>query len=385
MKDSQKYKTIGTFLVSVFLLGMLENVAGADELTDLKSEVDKLKKRLDEVTEAQDEWKEAKSVVHLAGYASVRFADVESGTSGFDKVKFNPIFHYQYADLILLEAELEVEVEEDGETEVALEYMTIDWLINDYTILLAGKFLSPIGQFRQNLHPDWINKLPSSPSGFDHDQAAPISDVGIQFRGGFPAGRAIKMNYAAYVSNGPIIELNAVEGEIEAIESEGSTGNADDEMVFGGRLGILPIPMLEFGVSAAAGDVGPEGEENILRDYEVFGADFAYKIGNFDLRAEFVSQKLGSNSASAAPESAKWEAAYAQAAYRFAPSKWEAVLRYSDYDSPHNSEDQKQWAAGVNYWFAENAVAKLAFESNDGEPGEVSDTDRWLLQFAYGF
>ena len=56
----------------------------------------------------------------------------------------------------------EIEIDDAGETETNLEYLTIDWFINDYMALIAGKFLSPIGQFRQNLHPSWINKLPSA-------------------------------------------------------------------------------------------------------------------------------------------------------------------------------------------------------------------------------
>jgi hypothetical protein len=291
-----------------------------------------------------------------------------------------------YKDLVMLEGELEFTVEEDGGTDAALEYLTVDLFVNDYLALVGGKFLSPIGQFRQNIHPSWINKLPTAPPGFGHDEAAPVSEVGLQTRGGFPVGNT-HMNYAAYVGNGPILEIEEEDGEfeIEAVEAEGRTSNDDDKFVFGGRLGLTPLPNTEFGVSLATGEVAGEDEPSATRDYDVYGADAAYKWNNLGLRGEYINQKVGSSSASIAPDSARWSAWYAQAAYRFAPSNWESVLRYGDYDSPHDSVDQKQWALGVNYLFSPNAIAKLAYNFNDGEAGSPADDDGFQIQFAYGF
>jgi len=348
-----------------------------------KSEVDAVKEEVKKVAKDSNEWKVADSAVHLAGYGAVGYSDREGSDGSFSLVTFNPIFHYQYKDLFLLEAELEVGVADNGDTEVGLEYATIDWIINDYAILVAGKFLSPIGQFRQNLHPTWVNKYSSAPPGFGHDQAAPITEVGAQLRGGFPVMNEGRANYAIYIGNGPLIELDG--DEVEAVEAEGFASNDDGELVWGGRFGILPVPGFEVGISAATGEVGPEGEESLLRDYSAFGIDTAYQHGSWDFRGEYIRQRVGSNSASAAPDAATFKAWYAQAAYKFLPSKWEMVVRYGDYDSPHASQNQKQWAIGANYLFANNAIAKFGFESNDGLSGERTDDDRFLFQLTYGF
>jgi hypothetical protein len=122
----------------------------------------------------------------LAGYASFDYENEENGDGSFAGVKFAPIFHYQYGDIFLFEAEVEFTVDSDGETETELEYAAGTFFINDYMGLQVGKFLSPLGQFVQNLHPSWINKLPSAPVGFGHDGAAPTSNVGIALRGGLP-------------------------------------------------------------------------------------------------------------------------------------------------------------------------------------------------------
>ena len=103
------------------------------------------------------------------------------------------------------------------------------------------------------------------------------------------------------------------------------------------------------------------------------------------LRAEYISQEIGSAPLSVAPEGAKWETQYLQGAYKFGQSKWEGVLRYSDFDSPHTDEAQEQWAIGMNYLVTPSAILKLGYESNDGLTGTQTDSDRWLLQVAYGY
>jgi hypothetical protein len=61
------------------------------------------------------------------------------------------------------------------------------------------------------------------------------------------------------------------------------------------------------------------------------------------------------------------------------------VLRYADFDSPHDSHDQQQWALGLNYLITNSFIAKVAYEFNDGVQGSPADADFILLQLAYGF
>lgn len=235
------------------------------------------------------EWKDTTAVTHLAGYASADYISPENGASAFAG-NFNPNFHFQYNDKILWEAELEFEVEEDGATDIGLEYSSIDLLLTDNLVLVAGKFLSPIGTFRQNLHPSWINKLPSTPPGFGHDGAAPLAEVGIQLRGGVGVGG--RFTYSGDVGNGP--KLIAEGGEIHAAETEGFAGDADDDKIFGGRLSYLPFPSLEIGVSGASGDISVveidemEISGDPKRDYEVMGYDASYRWNNLELRGEYI-------------------------------------------------------------------------------------------------
>lgn len=366
-----------------------ESTNETGELETLRSEVVKAKQMAARAEKTANEWKDTTSVSHLAGYAAAGYTDEESGTDSFDVANFNPIFHFQYGDRVLWESELEVEVGEDGETEVALEYSTIDFFLNDYLIFVAGKFISPLGNFRQNIHPAWINKLPSAPPGFGHDGAAPLAEVGFQLRGVLPVGEQSKITYTGYLGNGPILE--AEDGEIHGIDTDGFAGDEDDEKIIGGRLSILPIPKLEIAISGAFGDAAVvENDEEELdgdpsRGYQVLGTDIAYQLSNFDFRGEYIQQDVDSETGSVAPEGGKWESWFVQGAYKFGMAKWEGVLRYTDFSSPRARESQEQWMVGLNYLLTPNAIVKLGYEFNDGIAGEQTDNDRWLAQVAYGY
>lgn len=360
-----------------------------DDLETLRTEVVNATQTAQRAEKAANEWKNTTSVTHLAGYAAAGYTDQQNGTGSFSAANFNPIFHFQYGDRVLWESELEFEIEESGEAEVALEYSTIDIFLNDYLVFLAGKFISPLGNFRQNLHPSWINKLPSAPPGFGHDGAAPLAEVGIQLRGGIPIGKQSKFTYAGYVGNGP--KLEGEDGELHGVDTDGFAGDADDEKIIGGRISFLPIPKLEIGLSGAFGDAAVvendemDFEGDPSRDYRVLGVDAAYQWNNFDFRGEYIQQDIGDQANSVAPEGGKWKTWYVQGAYKFAQAKWEGVLRYADYTSPHADDSQKQVALGLNYLVAPNAVIKLGYEINDGLSGEETDSDRWMIQIAYGY
>ena len=345
------------------------------------------------------EWRTPSSLIHLAGYTDVGYANSDREDGSFHVGTFSPIFHFQYRDIVMFESELEFELSPEGETETNLEYMALNYFMTDHVTLVGGLFLSPVGQFRQNLHPSWINKLPSAPPGFGHDGAAPISELGLQLRGAFPLG-GIRSNYSVYVGNGP--ELNSVfeddEFELEGIVAEGFGQDRDGEKVFGGRYAILPIPGLEIGVSGATGKATVTGLEDedtgdvtavegeIARDYDVFGADFSWLWKGFNLRGEYVRAEVGEASTGlTASEGSVWSSWYSQAAWRFPSTKFEAVVRYTDFDSPHASEDQQQWALGFSYLITNSFIAKVAYEFNDGIEGSDTNSDRLMLQLAYGF
>ena len=340
------------------------------------------------------------SKLHMAGYANVdAIAGSDRQEDGFTAARFAPIFHFQFSDRVLFEGELEIETNADGETEIATEYATIDLILNDYMALVAGKFLSPIGQFRQNIHPSWINKLPTAPVGFGHGGAAPLSDLGVQLRGGIPLSGSMRANYALFTSNGPTLLVDGHGDEVELeMETEAASSNADGNFVYGGRIGFLPVPALELGLSGALGKVGvAEGHEvselaagEPDRDYTVLGADAVYNLDTLQLRGEFIQQTVGSEAGSTIADGEvtgelDFTAWYAQAAYRLPDTKWEGVARIGDLDTPNADGNRSQWSVGVNYLFANNVIIKAAYTVDDYDDNAIDDDERFNVQLAYGF
>jgi len=352
------------------------------EIEALWQTVEQLQQKIAEA----EEWKAPNTLIHLAGYADINYVNVDTvngSESSFSTGTFAPIFHYQVMDRVMLGAELAFTLDENGATATEMEYFSIDYFMNDYATLVMGKFISPLGQFRQNIHPTWINKLPSAPQGFGHGGAAPIAEIGMQVRGGFKIGSSINANYATYIGNGVAAEMNG--DDVEEAHSPGFNEDVDGAKNVGGRFGMYMIDSkLDLGLSWATGKAGEIGGTNGVgqngtkRDWDFIGTDFTWRLGGFDVRGEYVKQTYGARGASA---EANFDAHYVQVAYRFPATKWEVVARTSQNNSPEDTKDRV--TAGVNYIFTSSVIAKLAYESNDNNANTAND--RILAQMAYGF
>lgn len=352
---------------------------------------------------------------HFAGYADATFAAADSGdeaTTSFFTATFNPLFLFQYKDIVLLEAEAEISVDDDGETEFAIEYAQVDLFLHDNLTLVLGRFLSPVGLFQERLHPSWINRLADAPPGFGHDGVQPASELGVMARGGVSFGRTL-ITYALAVGNGPTV---AHEGGV-VFEAGGADDNSNKAV--SGRLGFLPVPYLEVGGSFLVGDVsGVDDEMEASPDpmaalapssanVSLWGADASYTRGPWDVRAEYLSVTrdaiatsfAGSNGVEILPD-LKLEAWYAQVAYSLSDitshpvlQKVEPVVRYGEYkvnglDELAEEAAEKRVDVGVNYWLAPSIVARgvVGWRDFTARPaGEPSSETRYMLQFAYGF
>lgn len=369
-----------------------------DATSAMKAEIEALRKEVQDVKEASArppyEWDKSTSF-HLGGYAAVGYSSQKTGGRSFDQAVFVPGFHFNYRDIVFAEAKFETAVAPNGETETKLESANLNFFLGNYAALVVGKYLSPLGQFQQNYHAPWINKLASRPVGFGEEvSGAPLASVGAQVRGGFPLGMGMKANYAVFVANAPALRPNGAGDEIELITNEPGTSAPNDLMIYGGRASLFPLPTLEIGVSAATGktaleDAGAVGAE---RSYQASGFDFTWQFGkNFDLRGEYLRQRVGSGDedpagpfAAVASTGATWTARYIQGAYKFLP-KWEGVVRWGEFEAPHSDQRQEQTAVGLNYWWASNVIGKITYEWNSGDTGQLTDENRLLLQATYGF
>jgi len=361
------------------------------------------------------------SKLFISGYGAAGYTDPDNGDGSFGML-FVPIFHYQLSDRLHLTGEIEFDLRGD-ELEIEVEYAQIDFLVNDYLTITAGKFLLPFNAFSERTHPSWINKLPSVPPIYgSHGSGGGIipvlSDTGVQFRGGLRLPWLLgeeepRINYALYLVNGPRIEPESEfderfedlaefwddEGVIDADELLDALGIEDHhgtEIEFGenfldnngnkavgGRLGILPIYSLEIGGSFMVG-IFDDADD---LDFRMFGFDLDYKVGPFDLRGEYINlrfdRELGGREL--------LEGFYAQGALRLRDAlahfdlsggtfldKIELVLRYGRVD---NGLDYGEWTPGIVYRIRPSVPLKLAYSFRTGDRND----DVFQLQLAFGF
>ena len=418
-------RTVGLSLAAFLLLGTSTALAGtSSKIKDLEQRVEMLEQQVkqaaknqDELNTVKEELKKEKAKVaaikpppsdddQLIKFSMVSTvvadfmaSDKKGSHSSFVGGKFLPIFLASYSDWLLAESHLEFTTNSDGGTDVSLEYAQLDFLVNDWLTITAGKFLSPIGQFQQAQHPPWINKLPDRPVGFVEDGGdEPLSEVGIMARGGFPIG-STKATYAIFVGNGPRLEDAG-----PALEGYGG-GDDNSDKAFGGRFSIFVIPHLEVGVSAMHARIkGNEamGGTPTSADYDMFGADAAFTRGYWDIRGEYIHGHLDrimtaldpADATPTAVPATTWNNFYVQAAYRLAGitkdpviGNFEPVVRYSqmhvDGFDDYKEGVQDRWSFGLDYWFAPSVVAKIAYENRDMPM--MPSVNVFRAQVAFGF
>ena len=322
----------------------------------------------------------------IAGYGAAQFIDVEGDPSTF-AVNLNPGLHFRMTESLHFNSELEISLQRDGdetETDIELEFAQIDYLLNDWLVLSAGKFLVPFNTFGPRLHPQWINKMASTPPIYgghgDVGIIPVIGDVGVMASGGAALwSDSSKFNYGLYAVNGPVSEHDDEPLELDF----DNVPDLNDNKAVGGRIGVLPIPNLEIGVSYQTGKLADSNDR-----FNLLGADAWYSLRGLELRGEYV--RLSRNAEGSSNPNV--QGYYLQGAYRLTnlikPSsdltrvlgRFEPVVRWGqivDFDEL----ERKQLALGLNYWLFESVPLKITYEFNS----QAVSNDRLFVQFAYGF
>lgn len=351
----------------------------------------------------------------FGGYGDVTYIQPEAKDGEF-LTKFVPIFLIKVSDKLHVEAELEFSIDADGATETEIEYTDIHYFITDNVTLTAGKFLLPFGQFGANLHPSWINKLPSAPgvygghggNGLFSGVLPILSDVGfgIQYIG--KIGRHSKWFVDLYWVNGvseeeeshgsdggnehdePVDEHEDASAFFPEIGFESTAGDNNNNKAMGGRIAVAFLPEFEAGYSFynaeydAAGELGFSSQAIDINWIDEF----------YSIRAEYIQSE-----ADAYREEVHDDGDIHEELQTFRRSGWylqgvwtlrqlgidalnttELVLRRSQLNTVGAGE---RWTYGINYWLSPSTVIKIAYE--DSKMADGDDQTRLFVQFAFGF
>lgn len=321
----------------------------------------------------------------LTGWGAGTYEWERNANSNTFTAVFVPIFLYRVTDWVLFEAEPEFELASDGDTEVNLEYAQADIFVNDYVTAVGGKFLLPFGDFIQQLHPAWINKLASFPLPFREEGGLlPFSDVGFQLRGGAQIldREGVALDYTLFVSNGPRFASDEVGSDFESNNVDPNRGKG-----FGARLAAYPLPLaMEMGrlkLGASTYD-GKWDEDNDLW-FTSWGIDAAYQLDELELRGEYLETWRDMPEGVRTDRREGW---YVQGAYKLSRvpvphlNRLELIVRYSGLNQrgPEDADGEaasaegeegeedalvtkpRQVALGLDYWLTPSVVAKLEYD-----------------------
>jgi len=308
----------------------------------------------------------------MVGYATLNYMS-SNGDTGFVSATYNPIFLYRLNSKLSFNAELEFEVEDEWDGELALEFAEFNYQINDNLAIYGGKFLSPLGTFQTRYHPAWINKSINHPIGINHEvngikRLQGDSELGIGIRGGFGDG-GIRLNYDIYTTNGP--KLN----DDGSVDYDNSGGDNNNSPAIGGRIGVLPFQnsTFEIGVSAYTAKAGNKDAYSGTT-VTLFVVDINYNLpteaGIFDVRGQFNDQKVSDEVYPDTPVpnqsfNNNTTASYLQFAYRFPNSKFEFVNRIANLNVPNEvswGADQTRYTIGLDYWVNWNSAFKVGYD-----------------------
>ncbi len=334
----------------------------------------------------------------LTGYGAAGFVDQNNGGSRGFTATFNPIFLWKMSDRLLFEGELEAELE-GHDTSLALEIAQISYLLNDYTTIGAGKFLTPMNWFVEYQHQAWINKLPDKPLAV-YDGLLPEANLGFQVHGAVPVG-SMKFTYAAYAGNAPELRIDAA--SVDPIDlgtlDFNNFDNVGNHVAAGGRIGFFPIPQLEVGYGLQYANVAPSGYGQTVNSwlqspYLSYVRESTALKGIVNVKAQWVWSNVGSYAYVGEPAfSNNRNGGYAQIAYR--PTRienavirnLEAVFRYDKLNQVNTPAgvDETRYTVGLDYWIGPSTVVKAAYQFDRQSGPNAEPHDTLLLQMATGF
>lgn len=346
----------------------------------------------------------------LVGYGDVKYEITEAEDSSAYSARFVPIFLFSLNEKMHVEAETEISINAEGETDVELEYADLHYFLTDTTTITAGKFLIPFGQFGPNIHPSWINRSPWTPGIYGShgsnqamEALMPIlSDVGVAVQKTIVLGDHKKIFIDVYSTNGPGMEADdhaaeapvqeelseqeeeTVHAELPELAFEATNGDNNKDKAFGGRVVYAMLPGLEIGASYYSANYD---EEETL-DFTAQGLDINLIGSHYLLRGEYIETQtdgIEDEEGESEIHTFKRDGWYLQSTLQTGkiwPSftGTELVIEYAE---TNQLAEASRWMVGANYWLDARSVIKVSYDDTDVDEGE--DDQRFAIQLSYGF
>ncbi|NOQ30944.1 MAG: porin [Helicobacteraceae bacterium] len=334
----------------------------------------------------------SKSPLSIGGYGEMYFAKrYDRDSDKTDTYRFIPYFGYKFTDNIILNTE--IEFEHGGDT-VAIEFMYLDFLINENFNLRVGNQLVPMGLVNERHEPTLFNTV-QRPETERYVIPSTWHETGV-------------------IAYGSVSDFEYQIGSIVALDMINSGTNVDDgswirdarigskskdvrNMAAVARVDYKAIKGLDVGISGYAGNAGADsttvGSEGLVTIYDIHAQ---YQNNNFALKALYASTSLSNASSYSDKASSSSDGGYINAEYNILPMFSNSTQRlpifaqYEQYNPRSTAvdgssyDDIKITTIGANYFPTEQVVLKLDYQSRDNDVTNSKKSEN-TLSFGLGF
>jgi predicted porin len=263
-------------------------------------------------------------------------------------------------DNLTITGQFAVRMREEGQPGAELDYAFAQWKFSDNLKVRIGRSKHPFGIYTEIFDIGTLRPFFHLPlSIYGPSEIAAQSYDGVGLTGTRQTSGSTSIDYDVYV------------GEIsfagnQRVETDGQTSGTEQVRdVVGGRIRFqTPVDGLSVGGSAYTGILEHEGEEADEQGHarhRGLGVHADYAVAPLTLRAEIGTHRE--------TREGETRAFYLEGAYRLR-EKWELAARYDRFDvetdDGDETEDHRDLALGVNYWFNPNFVLKLSLHQVKG-------------------
>jgi hypothetical protein len=317
------------------------------------------------------------SFVSLNGYTTNEYLYHQNGKTTFDNHYFNLLASAEISKRIFAEIQMEYE---HGGSLLQARYAQIDYKFNDMFIIRSGKFLVPAGEFNEYRYPEYISK--TAHRTYVNEEIIPVSwgEVGVQLRGQLKFNgdsSYIKPYYALYLVNGLRGDNG---GNIRNMRN--NVVDTAKKVAYGGNIGTRIGKYFNMQFNYYYGDYDPTATLDLV----LAGTSFSYDNNKFSIFGEYHIANQEYYPDPANPDSKKVlhkYGFYILTAYKF--KTIEPVIRYDQIRlDGAQSGDRDRFTFGLNYYFYDNCVFKINYESIKNKGIDLKN-DLFSLQIAIGF
>ncbi|MDH5427040.1 MAG: Plug domain-containing protein [Nitrospirota bacterium] len=234
----------------------------------------------------------------VGGYIDIEYWNRRNqGNSYFDQHHLVPFIYADVSDRVKVAAEIEFE----HGNELAIEFATIDYLIQEPINLRAGILLLPLGKFNL-LHDAPLRDLTERPLVDQRILPSTLHQPGIGAYGTFYPTTLSKVDYEVYFISGftnafggkgnPNNDSNITTSNgIRSARTTNTEFDNNDAKAVAGRVAVSPLLGVEIGGSGFYGSYDPMSN----RSLGIFAVDWTFQRGPFEFIGESAWARIEKN------------------------------------------------------------------------------------------